>query len=132
MSLLFLALAAALPVEPLAEPPMPAVRARPLRPLQTLFRSGDYPLQAAMFNAQGSAEFRAIVDVDGRIRRCRIVRSSWVRLFGSLTCAILRERARFEPARDAAGNPAEDVVASSIAWGIRGNPNPIPRARIRR
>jgi periplasmic protein TonB len=129
---LALAQAAEPPLRLPGEPPVPAVPARPLGPVQRLFRSSDYPLEAYAFNAQGRAEFRAIVDVDGRIRRCRIVRSSWVRLFGSLTCAILRERARFEPARDAAGNPVEDVIASSVSWGISGDPRPIPRARIRR
>lgn len=129
---LALAQAAGPPARLPGEPPVPAVPARPLNPPGTLFRSSDYPFAALQHRAQGSTEFRAIVDVDGRIRRCRIVRSSWIQLFGSLTCALLRERARFEPARDAAGNPVEDVVASRTRWGIRGDSRPIPRPRIRR
>jgi periplasmic protein TonB len=124
---LALTLAAAAP--PAAEPPAPAVPARPLRPIRSLFRNGDYPYEALMFRAQGSAEFRAIVGVNGRVRDCRIVRSSWVRLFGRLTCSILRERARFEPARDAAGNPVEDVVTDTVWWGIASHPDRVPPPR---
>lgn len=130
IDLLALALViAAIPPPAPADPPTPAVPARPLRPIPSLFTGNDYPVEAQAFNIQGSAQYDAIVGVDGRIHRCRILRASSIRLFGAVTCEILRRRARFQPARDAAGNPIEDVVTGTISWGLPTNPQPVPRPR---
>jgi protein TonB len=100
------------------DPPVPAVRAQPLRPLRSLFSGYDYPIEAASFNVQGSVEFVLVIGANGRVRDCRIVRMSLIRVFGPATCAVLRRRARYTPARDAAGQAVEDMDTGEVYWGL--------------
>jgi protein TonB len=109
------------------DPPVPAVRARPLRPLPSLFSGYDYPLEAANFNVQGSVEFVLVIGANGRVRDCRIVRMSLIRVFGPATCDVLRRRARYEPARNADGHAVEDMDTGHVYWGLHTARGPIPR-----
>lgn len=123
---LLLALALVQSAPPAADPAAPATRAQPVQPLQSYFRSWDYPMEAVAFGVQGSVEVRLDIDSEGRVRRCRPLRSRGARLFGRVSCDILRRRARFHPARDAAGNPVPDSCTRRIYWGLPSNRDPIP------
>lgn len=109
------------------DPPVPAVRARLLRPLPSLFSGYDYPIEAANFNVQGSVEFVLVIAANGRLRDCRIVRMSLIRVFGPATCDVLRRRARYVPARDADGHAVEDMDKGRVFWGLRSAHGPIPQ-----
>jgi protein TonB len=108
------------------DPPVPAVRARPLRPLPSLFSGYDYPIEAASFNVQGSVEFALVIAANGRVRDCRIVRMSLIRVFGPATCEVLRRRARYTPARDTDGRAVEDMDSGRVFWGLPTVRRPIP------
>jgi hypothetical protein len=56
------------------------------------------------------------VTPERRAVTCRIVESSGSRLLDLRTCQAMIVRARFTPARDAAGNPAPDTVAARVIW----------------
>jgi TonB family protein len=104
---------------PPPDPEAPPVRAWPLRNLASYVASGDYPEVALRRDEQGRVEFAVEVGPDGRVTRCHIMQSSGSQLLDLRTCQIMLVRARFDPARDAAGNPVADVFGSSITWSIR-------------
>lgn len=120
--------------QPPAEPGAPPVRARPLQPLDSYFTVNDYPLAAEQFYAEGYVEFSYDVGIDGRVHGCRVTRSPFITLFGEVTCDIMRRRARFEPAHDAAGHPVPDTLHGRIFWGLTdgSRTNTPNRRRLRR
>jgi protein TonB len=50
-----------------------------------------------------------VINAAGRISHCRITRSTGWAIVDEMVCRIVTQRARFEPARDAAGAPAVDT-----------------------
>lgn len=121
---IFLLLAAATTLA--ASPPPAAAQAsakEPARPLRDLNAYvDDYPASAIRAGEQGTVRFTLDISADGRVTRCSIVESSGSPLLDATTCRTLRARARFTPARDAAGNAVPDTIASSIRWSLPDDP----------
>jgi TonB family protein len=116
-------LAAALASAALALAFAPAAAAEPKRAvapsgLVALFSSDDYPAEAIRNREEGIVDFRITVGVDGRVAGCTVVGSSGSALLDSTTCRILGERARFTPARNAAGKAVEDIHTGRINWQL--------------
>lgn len=116
-----------LPVPP--PPPLPrssgqATRAR--ANLASYIVADDYPVEAIRNDEQGVVGFRLQVGADGRARACTVTASSASASLDEATCRIMLARARFMPARDARGNPVEDVVAARLRWQIAEEPAPEP------
>jgi TonB family protein len=87
----------------------------------TLFTTDDYPAIALANNQEGTAQARLIVDADGHVSKCTIIRSAGYESLDSATCSILEKRAHFSPARDATGKPIEStVVTPPIRWQLEG------------
>lgn len=72
----------------------------------------DYPRDASRAGATGSVTATLDITADGRVAGCTVVRSSGSPSLDAATCALIRRRFRFDPARDAAGNP----VAGTAGW----------------
>lgn len=109
------ALAAAASSHPHAEQTV-VVRAEPKGELSRLFTRSDYPTLAPLISAPHAVPVRLAVASNGRVTDCTIIESSGVAQLDSATCRILRGRARFIPARDAAGNPIADETAYTHVW----------------
>jgi len=59
-------------------------------------------------------------NVHGRVKDCRVVKSSGYSILDKATCDLLTRRAKFSPATDEHGNPIEDVVRTPpVEWKIR-------------
>ena len=87
--------------------------------LRRIFSSDDYPLSAQMRGIEGSVRAELEVDTRGRVRRCSIITSSNSSAIDDATCRILKERARFTPARDVNGKAAPDtIVTPMIVWRL--------------
>jgi periplasmic protein TonB len=103
-------------------PPPPApniVRPpQPRQPAQNYVTPDDYPASALAQRAQGRVKVRLTVGVNGRVVGCAITRSSGFSILDSVTCTLLRRRARFTPAIDSNGQPAVGVVASELIWRL--------------
>ena len=99
-------------------PPPLALNARARANLASYVRDNDYPRTALARDEQGRVLFVLHVSPQGRVSDCAVISSSGSPTLDGQTCAIMRNRARFEPARDAQGNPAPDRVMSSITWRI--------------
>lgn len=110
--------------------PAPAVRAR--IDLAEYFSASRYPPAALYNREEGTVRFEVVVRPDGRAESCRIVGSSGSPTLDEGTCAIMTERARFTPARDAEGRRVTDLFAARIAWELPPvAPLPAERARAR-
>jgi TonB family protein len=102
-------------------PPLPTGPVPPVRPranLVAVFAGEAYPREALRRREQGAVGYRLVVRADGRVGRCDVIASSGSRSLDAATCRILRRRAIFAPARDGAGRPVADVVASQVRWSL--------------
>lgn len=104
---------------PVAEP------ARARANLASYVSEADYPPSALRERAEGTTGFTLGVGPDGRVAACTITASSGHAALDVAACSLMRRRARFTPARDGAGNPVADTVASRLTWRA---PEPQPAA----
>jgi len=107
--------------------PVPAIRAVLRGRLQDHFTARDYPVPALRARAAGRTIVRLVVGTEGRVIACDVAGSSRSEALDAAACRIVRARARYAPARGAAGAPACDVFWGPVEWV----PPPFPR-RLRR
>jgi len=112
--LLLIAAAGLLPDLEAAGAHVPARRTR--ADLSSYFSDADYPAEAIRRGEQGIVAYALNVDEAGRVSACRITESSGSAVLDEATCRILRERARFTPARDRRGRAVPDRVAGRTRW----------------
>lgn len=101
-----------------AEPSPPPVRAQALGNFS--ISDDDYPPSALPARAEGWVGFRLVISPEGRVTECTIAASSGSAALDAQTCRLYQSRSRFRPARDAAGQPAGDVVTGRIHWRLPG------------
>ena len=111
------------PVAVPAPPPPPAPRfqpvaARPKGNPGNWATTNDYPSRALREEREGTSGFRLVVGPDGKVADCTITRSSGSPDLDEATCANIRRRARFDPAKDGEGNPTTGSYSSSVRWVI--------------
>jgi protein TonB len=85
----------------------------------------DYPEAALRTRATGTVSMRFIVMRSGRVRDCRITRSSGSRALDETTCRLIERRFLYRPARDPAGRPIEWTVQGDHHWDLGAEPPPI-------
>jgi len=78
----------------------------------------DYPAAAVKAHADGTVYMRFVIAPDGRVRDCRVTRSSGRADFDEVTCRLIKQRLRYRPARDGAGNPIAYVMRGEQDWRI--------------
>jgi len=96
--------------------PVPPQRAR--ANLGAYFSVDDYPAAALRGNEQGMSAFRLTIGTNGRVSDCVITQSSGSAALDAATCRILRSRARYLPARDAAGNLTTGSDSGRVTWRL--------------
>jgi len=87
--------------------------------------SGDYPPDAYHAGVSGKVGLRFVVDVRGRVRDCRVTRSSGDAELDETTCRLITRRFRYQPATDADGRPVEADVVGDHDWVV-ARPPPAP------
>jgi TonB family protein len=98
----------------------PAASPTPAQDLRTLITPEDYPASAVQRKEQGAALPELLVDPSGRVVSCTIVASSGYSDLDSMTCSLLRKRARFAPVTGPDGNPAYKLERTVITFGLGG------------
>ena len=93
-------------------------RSRAKANLAKLFSSDDYPAVSIMKGQTGKVGYALLIGEDGRVADCTIVSTSGVPALDSQACALLKKRAKFEPAVGLDGKPAKDSAVGSIVWRI--------------
>lgn len=95
--------------------------AEPVAPLNSHITSDDYPAEAVAKEEQGTVQFLLTIDVDGQPTDCVVTNSSGSSSLDSASCLIMMERARFRPARNAAGKPTNGTYQSRISWRLESS-----------
>ncbi len=109
------------PVAPPAPPAPPAI-AVPLSPRgspQGWVTNDDYPPSAQRDGVEGTTSFALQVGSDGKVQSCSITKSSGSTVLDDTACRLLLRRAKFNPAKDAAGNAVPAVFPSRFRWQIQ-------------
>lgn len=102
-----------------AEVVAPTVAKSAIGDLRSLFTSDDYPAIALLEGREGAATFMLLVDEKGKVAGCDLVVPSGVPILDVMGCEVFRKRAKFDPARNAAGQPVRDTVVSPpVRWRI--------------
>ncbi|MFC4293491.1 TonB family protein [Novosphingobium tardum] len=78
----------------------------------------DYPLAARQAQAGGTTQTTLAIGTDGRVRSCRVTRSSGNAQLDETTCQLVLQRFRFRPARDAAGRTVPSTVDYDQVWTL--------------
>lgn len=99
------------------------VRATPVMPKPTnspgaWATNDDYPPTARRARQEGQVGFLITVGPDGGVAECRVVSSSGFPDLDDGTCPLMRRRARFAPARNAAGESVTGYYLSRLMWKI--------------
>lgn len=76
----------------------------------------DYPARTRTQRIGTSVIVVLTVGTDGRVRSCRIHKPSPDAEADAITCRLARERFRFRPATDRAGNPIESEFGWQQRW----------------
>lgn len=96
--------------------PIPAVNARLRGGYESLVAARDYPAAALRGGASGETHVRVVVGPNGRVIACDIDDSSGSVALDAAACRIIRARARFTPARSAAGAAVCGVDFGPVRW----------------
>ncbi|WP_109808525.1 energy transducer TonB [Sphingosinithalassobacter portus] len=78
----------------------------------------DYPRQASRDGITGSVTVHLDVDARGRVTACSVARSSGSALLDSTTCRLAVARFRYQPARDAQGQPVPTIAGYRQDWWL--------------
>jgi TonB family protein len=79
--------------------------------------TATYPSDASAQGEQGIMRMRVIVAADGSVESCTILKVTNTTRLDSPACEVM-QRAKFEPARDAAGQPFRSFYATGITYQI--------------
>jgi periplasmic protein TonB len=78
------------------------------------FKDLDRNLRRDRIGGEVTVRFR--VETDGRVGTCQVLRSSGDPRVDATPCPLIRERYRFEPARDVRGRPVAAWVEENHGW----------------
>lgn len=84
--------------------------------IASFFKSDDYPDRAARRDQAGTVKFALLINEDGSVADCSTTETSGFASLDAQSCAVLKIRARFEPALGPDGRPAKDAVVGRITW----------------
>jgi TonB family protein len=76
----------------------------------------DYPPEAFQADESGELHYTLTVDANGNPDSCHITWTSGFAVLDQYSCAIFLKRAKFHPARDAAGKPTRGTYSGTFAW----------------
>lgn len=112
---------------PVAAPPAPPAPPPPPRVSQKAVAKGNpgqffgrdaYPPAAVREGAQGRVVAALTIGTDGRVVGCTVTGSSGNSDLDETTCRIARNRVRFTPAKDDAGNPIQSNYTLPVRWQL--------------
>lgn len=88
----------------------------PPRWLKGHITNSDYPSAAAERDIGGTVTVRYVVELNGRVSRCLVARSSGDASLDATTCRLIEKRWRYAPSRDERGAPVEAEIEEDHEW----------------
>lgn len=101
-----------------AKPAFDQIGARPKGSPTNWVTVNDYRTSWINREMTGTARFRLEVGANGRVERCAITATSGHPELDKATCALVAQRARFEPAKDASGATVAGTYANAVRWEL--------------
>jgi len=92
--------------------------AKAIRPLGDLFKSTTYPSQAISEGNSGAVGLAMLIDETGKVRDCMVEQTSGYATLDTMSCFVIVNQARFEPAVGADGKPVKSASSQRISWRI--------------
>ena len=92
--------------------------ARSLRPLRELFTRGSYPSQALREGNTGVVGLSLLIDETGKVRDCMVEDTSGFATLDTMSCQVITEQAKYEPALGVDGKPVKSADFHRINWQI--------------
>jgi TonB family protein len=86
--------------------------------LKPIVMADDYPATAVRKGEEGYVVAQAVVAPSGVVDNCSIVVSSGFLELDRATCAIIKNRARFTPAKDIDGRKIFGVYRAPVTWSL--------------
>lgn len=83
-----------------------------------LFSSDDYPGIAVFHEQMGDVALVLLINEQGRVADCTVTQTSGVAALDAQSCAIVKERGRFNPAIGQDGKPAKSSWLQRIRWRL--------------
>ena len=90
----------------------------PKKELLRYLTSYDYPSSALQRGAMGAVDILLMIGTDGRPTSCTVTQSSGHQDLDEASCEVFVQRARFDPARDKAGQPMEAPYTVQLRWQL--------------
>lgn len=85
---------------------------------QGIITHQDYPTEALRRSEYGIVSVLLRVSAEGRVTSCEVTETSGSTTLDMSTCSLLERRARFHPARDAAGAAVAGEYRLANSWGV--------------
>jgi len=82
----------------------------------------DYPPAALRVDAEGVVQVALAIDAAGTLTDCTVEQSSGNADLDATTCALLRKRAKFAPARDLSDKAVASTTRLRFRWAIPRDP----------
>lgn len=95
-----------------------ATKATPRTQPSSWFGADDYPVGAVIDGATGETRIWWTIGLDGRVADCHVILTSGDARLDQATCAAIQRKARFVPAKNAAGQPVKDWGSQRIRWSM--------------
>ena len=88
-----------------------------------LITRGEFPTEALRRNElRASVQYQVMIDEKGAVAGCDVLASSGIPTVDTSGCDVIKQQARFEPARVANGQPVRSVFTSPvIVWKSRSS-----------
>lgn len=80
--------------------------------------TADYPVRALRDGREGTSVVRWQIGLTGRVENCTVTRSSGHADLDRAACAALTRRGRYDPARDANGDPVVSSASRNVVWRL--------------
>jgi TonB family protein len=107
------------PPTPLKPRPKLSALAIPVSKPSDWIKRRDYPPAQRAARNEGVGTYYLAIGKDGSTIGCVITKSSGFRDLDLHTCALLKQRAKFTPAKDAKGVPTWGSYADNFEWKLR-------------
>lgn len=85
---------------------------------QGLITYQDYPSESLRRGEYGIVSVLLRVSAEGKVTSCEVTETSGSATLDSKTCTLLKQRALFEPAKDAGGSAVAGEYRTSSIWGV--------------
>ena len=82
----------------------------------------NYPAEALRSRYDGPVPVRLVIDPQGRPTHCHVLNQMTAKVLREAACSALLQYGRFEPARDAEGEPLPGLLRTSIQYELKNWP----------